>query len=59
MLALAHQMRFFAAHYIGDYESADLHYAAWRRIWEPGGPMQAYRVRDGLTFASLRRFARS
>lgn len=53
-LAPAHQMRFFAAHYLGDHERADLHYAAWRRIWEPGGSMQSYRVRDGLTFASLR-----
>ena len=53
-LAPAHQIRFFAAHYLGDFESADLHYAAWRRIWEPGGQMLTYRVRDGLTFASLR-----
>lgn len=54
LLAPAHQIRFFAAHYCGDADNATQHYEAWRRIWAPGGQMLAYRVRDGLTFASLR-----
>jgi class 3 adenylate cyclase/tetratricopeptide (TPR) repeat protein len=53
-LAKAHQTRFFACYYLGDSEGAENHFAIWRKIWESGGYAQTYRVRDGLSYASIR-----
>jgi class 3 adenylate cyclase/tetratricopeptide (TPR) repeat protein len=53
-LAMAHQSRFFTAFYLGDSLGAEKHFAIWRQLWELGGHGQAYRVRDGLCYASLR-----